>query len=433
MILGKLKALTVERVKAPGMLGDGGGLYLQITERGVDENDKPIVAKSWLFRFRLHGHTSKTGKPTSREMGLGPFPDVTLEEARGKAMDCRRLCREGVDPIDARNAARARAALEAVQAMTFKHCIKGYIKSHREGWRNSKHAGQWESTLSTYAEPLIGALPVRSIETGHVMKVLEQEVRTGDDKIASLWSAKTETASRLRGRIEFGIGLGKGARLSRRREPGPLAWPSRPTPAVARQGEKIQHHAALPYDNLPDFMVALQAQEGVGARALEFAILTAARTGEVIGAQWAEIDLTEKIWIVPATRMKAAKQHRVPLSARALEILEGIDPVAASERQNDVNSFVFPGRKPGEPLSNMAFLMLLRRMDRGDLTAHGFRSSFRDWAAERTSFPNDVAEMALAHTVSGKVEAAYRRGDLFERRRRIMADWATFCVTPKLT
>ncbi|HXQ51493.1 MAG TPA: integrase arm-type DNA-binding domain-containing protein [Stellaceae bacterium] len=433
MILGKLKALTVERVKAPGMLGDGGGLYLQITERGVDENDKPIVAKSWLFRFRLHGHTSKTGKPTSREMGLGPFPDVTLEEARGKAMDCRRLCREGVDPIDARNAARARAALEAVQAMTFKHCIKGYIKSHREGWRNSKHAGQWESTLSTYAEPLIGALPVRSIETGHVMKVLEQEVRTGDDKIASLWSAKTETASRLRGRIESVLDWAK-VRGYREGE-NPARWRGHLDQLLPSRAkvQKIQHHAALPYDNLPDFMVALQAQEGVGARALEFAILTAARTGEVIGAQWAEIDLTEKIWIVPATRMKAAKQHRVPLSARALEILEGIDPVAASERQNDVNSFVFPGRKPGEPLSNMAFLMLLRRMDRGDLTAHGFRSSFRDWAAERTSFPNDVAEMALAHTVSGKVEAAYRRGDLFERRRRIMADWATFCVTPKLT
>ena len=235
MIIGKLKALTVERAKKPGMFGDGGGLYLQVSERGADENRKPIIAKSWVFRFQLNGHTSKTGKPASREMGLGPFPDVkVLEEARGKAMECRRMFREGVDSIEARKAARARAALEAVQAMTFKECVKGCIKAHRDGWRNPKHAAQWVATLATYAEPLIGALPVASIETGHVMKVLEP-----------IWKTKAETASRLRQRIERVLDWAKAAGLPPRRKSRALEGPFGHFARSARHGSETPPGAGL--------------------------------------------------------------------------------------------------------------------------------------------------------------------------------------------
>ncbi len=367
-------------------------------------------------------------------MGLGPFALVGLHEARGKALDARRLHHQRIDPIDARRAVREQERLRTARAMTFKQCAERYIKAHRAGWRNAKHAAQWEATLATYAEPIIGGLPVQAIDTAVVMKVLEQEVHDAPDKPAApLWTARPETAGRLRGRIESILDW---ARVRGYRDgENPARWRGhldKLLPARAKV-RKVQHHAALPYDELPEFMATLRTHEGVAAGALEFAILTAARTGEVIGARWSEIDLGEKLWTIPPERMKAGKEHRVPLSARAIAILEEMRPLChVNDGRDEEYPFVFPGGKRGQSLSNMAFLMLLRRMKRDDLTAHGFCSSFRDWAAERTNFPSEVAEMALPHTVSSKVEAAYRRGDLFERRRRLMTAWSTFCGTAKV-
>jgi integrase len=416
----RLNALKVARaIGKAGMYADGGGLYLQVSSGGA----------SWIYRYMLNG--------VAREMGLGPLALYGLKDARAKALDARRLRHEGADPIEARRAARAKAKLDAAKAITFKECAEGYIKSHRAGWRNAKHAAQWGATLATYAEPVIGALPVRAIDTALVMKVLEQEVRDGPGKLAAaLWTARPETASRLRGRIESILDWAKVRGY--RDGDNPARWRGhldKLLPARAKV-RKVEHHAALPYSDLPDFMAELRKQEGVAARALEFAILTAGRTGEVIGARWSEIDLAARLWTVPAGRMKAGKEHRVPLSTRAITILEEMTQLIDVDEEKNVENekkeneqFVFPGGKVGQPLSNMAFLMLLRRMKRDDLTAHGFRSTFRDWAAERTKSPSEVAEMALAHAVTSKVEQAYRRGDLFERRRRLMTTWSTYCLT----
>jgi integrase len=413
--VGLLTALKAEKARQPGMHADGAGLYLRVTKQGT---------KSWVFRFMLNGRP--------RWMGLGPFSLVGLREARGKALNARRLHHERIDPIDVRRAAREQERLKAARAMTFKQCAERYIEAHRAGWRNAKHAAQWETTLATYAEPIIGALPAQAVDTALVMKILEQEVRGSDGRPAPLWATRPETAGRLRGRIESVLDW---ARVRGYRDgENPARWRGhldKLLPARAKV-RKVEHHAALPYNELPDFMAALRMQEGIAARALEFAILTAARTGEVIGARWSEIEIGEKLWMIPPERMKAGKGHRVPLSPKAMTILEEMKPLAqATDGSSDGNAFVFPGGKRGQPLSSMAFLMLLRRMKRGDLTAHGFRSSFRDWAAERTNFPSEVAEMALAHTVSNRVEQAYRRGDLFERRRRMMTVWSTFCATAK--
>jgi integrase len=413
---GRLSALAVERArKTPGMHADGGGLYLQVTANGA----------SWVYRFMLNGR--------AREMGLGPLSLFGLQDARTKALDARRRRHSGVDPIEARKAERGACRLMEAKAITFRECADGYIKAHRAGWRNAKHAGQWEATLATYADPIIGALPVQAIDTPVVMKVFEQPIRSGSDRskrsVSNLWHAKPETASRLRGRIESILDWAK-VRGYREGE-NPARWRGhldKLLPARAKV-RKVKHHAALPYNELADFMATLQEQEGVAARALETTILTAARTGEVVGARWGEIRLAEKLWVIPGDRMKAGKEHRVPLSDRVLEILAEMKTLRP-EGQEKREDFVFPGRKLGQPLSNMAMDMLLRRMAR-DVTVHGFRSTFRDWAAERTSFPSEVAEMALAHTISSKVEQAYRRGDMFERRRRMMAAWATFCAGPK--
>ena len=416
----RLTALKVTHaIRKPGMYADGGGLYLQVSNGSA----------SWIYRYMLKG--------VAREMGLGPLALYGLKEARLKALDARRLRHEGIDPIDARRAIRTQAKLDAAKALTFKQCAEAFIKAHRAGWRNAKHAAQWDATLSTYAEPIIGSLPVQAIDTALVMKVLEQEVRDASDKPAiALWTAKPETASRLRGRIESILDW---ARVRGYRDgENPARWRGHldKLPPARAKVRRVEHHAALPYRELPDFMTELRKQEGVAARALEFAILTAARTGEVIGACWGEVDLAAKLWTMPAGRMKAGKEHRVPLSARAVAIVEEMKQLSDACTGGDhagegARAPVFPGGKRGQPLSNMAFLMLLRRMKRDDLTAHGFRSTFRDWAAERTNFPSEVAEMALAHTVSSKVEQAYRRGDLFERRRRMMAAWSTFSAAEK--
>src|SRR5262252_1691001 len=396
--IGKLTALKVDKTKEPGIYGDGGGLYLRVTHDG---------AKNWVFRFMLNGR--------ARWMGIGPLHTVSLLEARKRASEHRLQRHDGIDPIEARRAERLKVQLEVAKAITFKECAEGYIKAHRAGWRNGKHASQWEATLATYAEPVIGKLSVQAIDTALVLKVLEP-----------IWTEKPETAGRVRGRMESILDWAKvrGYRMGE----NPARWKGHLDHLLPARGKvrRVEHHAALPYAELPGFLVSLREQEGTGARALEFAILTAARTGEVIGARWGEIDLLDKTWTLPTTRMKAGKEHRVPLSARALAILKEMQ----AHRHAD-DAFVFPGAKPVRPLSNMAFLMLLRRMGQGDVTAHGFRSSFRDWAAERTTFPSEVAEMALAHTLSDKTVAAYNRSDLSERLRRLMAAWATFCTVPE--
>ena len=399
--IGRLTALKVSKAMQPGMYGDGGGLYLRVTPDGT---------KNWVFRFMLNGRP--------RWMGMGPLHTIGLAEARARAAECRRQRYDGIDPIEARRAERQQARLDAARTITFKECAEKYIAAHRAGWRNEKHAAQWEATLATYADPAMGRLSVQAIDTGLVLRVLEP-----------IWTAKPETASRLRGRIEAVLDWAK-VRGYRGGE-NPARWRGHidkllPTRSKVR---RVAHHAALPYSELPDFLATLCEQDGVAARALEFTILTAARTGETIGAQWSEVDIVGKVWTIPAARMKAGKEHRVPLSERALAILSEMKSTSNVEKIGE--KFVFSGGKAGKPLSNMAFLMLLRRMKRDDLTTHGFRSSFRDWAAERTNFPSEVLEMALAHAVGDKVEAAYRRSDLFEKRRRLMDAWADFCAKPQ--
>ena len=392
-VIGRLTALKVDKAKDPGMYADGGGLYLRVTTDGT---------KNWVFRFMLNGRP--------RWMGMGPLHTIGLADARARAAACRRQRHDGIDPIDARRAAKQQARLDAAKAITFKECAASYVAAHKAGWRNDKHAAQWEATLATYAEPVIGKLSVQAIDTALVLRVIEP-----------LWTTKPETAGRLRGRIESVLDWAK-VRGYRAGE-NPARWRGHLDKLLPARSKvrKVEHHAALPYAELPAFLVSLREQEGTAARALEFTILTAARTGESMGARWDEINTRERLWIVPAARMKAGREHRIPLTGRAIAILQELKPADSAEAK-----FIFAGGKEGRPLSNMAFLMLLRRMERGDLTAHGFRSSFRDWAAERTSFPSEVVEMALAHAVGTKVEAAYRRGDLFEKRRRLMDAWGDY-------
>jgi integrase len=386
--LHQLSARTVAAKTKPGYYADGGGLYLQVSPSG---------SKSWIFRF------TKAGR--AREMGLGSLRAVSLARAREKAQDARSLLADGTDPIQARRDVQTAATLAEMRSKPFRECAEAFIEAHRAGWKNAKHVAQWENTLETYCYPTLGDLPVASIDAGLVLKVLEP-----------IWNEKPETASRLRGRIESILDW---ATVRGYREGlNPARWRGHLDQTLPKRSKvaKIVHHAALPYVEAPAFMKALRAIEGVAPRALEFIILTACRTGEAIAAEWSEIDLAHKVWTIPASRMKAKREHKVPLSDRAVEILRGLEKGA----------FVFPGRSGEQPLSNMACLKVLERMERDDITTHGFRSTFRDWAAERTNFPGFVVEMALAHTIESKVEAAYRRGDLFGKRRQLMAAWSDY-------
>lgn len=390
----ELAALKVNRLTKPGIHFVGGvdGLALQVLATG---------GRTWILRKMIAGKR--------RDMGLGGYPDVTLAGAREKARQMRELVDQGIDPIEDRRAKRAALAAERAKAMTFAQCVAAYLDAHGDGWKNAKHRQQWVNTLDTYAGPIIGNLNVVDVDTGLVLKVLEP-----------IWKTKTETASRLRGRIENVLSWAT-VRGYRQGE-NPARWKGHLDTLLAARSkiQKVEHHAALPFREMGAFMADLVKMEGIGARALEFAILTAARSGEVRGATWEEIDLDARAWIIPAGRMKAKKEHRVPLSDAALALLR------AMPRLDDL---VFPGTRSGRPLSDMSLTAVLRRMGRGDLTAHGFRSTFRDWASELTAYPADVAEMALAHTIKNPVEAAYRRGDLFEKRARLMADWARYCNT----
>ncbi|MFK5597959.1 tyrosine-type recombinase/integrase [Methylobacterium sp. HMF5984] len=389
---GKLTALAVARLKTPGLYGDGGGLWLQVSGKG---------GKSWVFRYTLRGK--------SREMGLGSANTFSLVEARHKALVCRKLCFDNVDPIEARQQQRREADIEAARAMTFRQCGEAYIEAHKAGWRNAKHGAQWAATLEAYVYPVFGDRSVQAIDTALVTKAIEP-----------IWTTKPETAVRVRGRIESILDWAK-ARGFRVGE-NPARWRGHLQNLLPRRAkiQRVSHHAALPFVEVPAFMQLLECQPGIASKLMAFTILTAARTGEALGARWSEIDIEAGVWIVPAERMKGGTEHRVPLSAAALVVL-------AQMRGLD-ETFVFPGGRRGKPLSNMAMLVLLRRMERSDLTVHGFRSSFRDWASETTHFPSEVVEMALAHTVESKVERAYRRGDLFEKRQELMRTWAVYCV-----
>jgi integrase len=391
----RLTARTVETIKKPGLHADGAGLYLHVSKNG---------ARSWIFRWKRAGRL--------RDMGLGPLHTISLAEARDNALACRKAKYEGRDPIEERREQRQAARLENAKAMTFKNCAEAYIAAHKAGWKNDKHAAQWPATLATYVYPIMGGLPVQAVDVGLVMKALEQ-----------IWTVKPETAGRVRGRIESVLDWAT-ARGYRHGE-NPARWRGHLENLLPKKSKvrRVEHHAALPYPEIAAFIAELHEQEGIAARALEFAILTAARTGEVIGATWAEIDLEGRLWTIPAERMKAGKEHRVPLSDTAVAILRAMAEVRTGKH-------VFPGARDNRLLSQMAMLMLLRRMGRDGLTVHGFRSAFSDWCAEQTTFPSEVREMALAHTVGDKVEAAYRRGDLFEKRRQLAQAWARYCTEP---
>ncbi len=382
--IAKLNARKVASAR-PGKHGDGSGLWLHVRENGL---------RTWVFRFMRNGR--------AREMGLGPVQDVSLADARTLAQEARKLLRDGLDPIDERLKART----EAQGAKTFRECCLAYITAHKPSWRNKKHAAQWEATLATYAFPVIGNLPAGAVDTARVMRILEP-----------IWTTKPETASRLRGRIERILDWAtvRGYRTG----DNPARWRGHLSALLPAKSKvrTVKHHKALPYTDIPAFMADLRQRKGIAAQALQFAILTSARSGEVREMTWDEI--SGECWTVPAERMKAGKEHRVPLGAPTLTILEAM-------KAHSESGYVFPGAKPKRPMSDMTLTAVLKRMGQ-DVTAHGFRSTFRDWVSEQTAYPGEVAESALAHTQKDKVEAAYRRGDLFEKRRRLMSAWADYC------
>lgn len=382
---------------------DGGGLYLQIAKGG---------SKSWIYRYMLRGRT--------HAMGLGPCHLITLAEARDKAYEYRRQKFDGVDPLKKKREARKEEVRAAVAEVDFKHCAGLYIESHAVGWRNAKHAEQWHSTLSTYAYPVLGNTPVQSIDTAAVMRVLDP-----------IWRTKTETASRVRGRIEAVLDWAS-ARGYRSGE-NPARWRGHIENLLPKRSKvaKVVHHAALDYQAMPEFMAHLRKQAGITPRALEFLILTAVRTGEAVAARWSEVDWESQAWTIPADRMKAGREHRVPLDARCIAILAELKQEQRILKLDEF-PYIFRGHRKGQHISNMTMLKLLGRMGHPNLTVHGFRSTFRDWVSESTQHSREVAEMALAHTISDKVEAAYRRGDLFLKRREVMQDWGQYCRSSKL-
>jgi len=389
-----LSSASVAKLTKPGRYAVGDGVYLQISEW----NNK--ISRAWLLRFQLNGK--------ARHMGLGPYGLVTLAEARAKARDARRLLLDKVDPIEARRAQHRKRLLETARGKTFRECAEGYIASHEAGWRDPRSHKQWVRSLVAYAYPHIGDLSVTDIDTALVLVTLEP-----------IWKAKPETASRVRGRIESILDWAK-ARGYREGE-NPARWRGHLDnllPARSRV-RRVEHFAALPYAELPTLMAKLRTRPELSAAALEFLILTAARTNEVLGARWDEVG--GNVWTVSAERMKAGKAHRVPLSNRAAEIL------ASLPREGE---FIFVGTRTSAASNPHQLKRVLQRAGYDDITVHGFRSTFRDWAAETTAFPNHVVEQALAHAISSGVEAAYRRGDLFEKRRELMQDWADYSNRP---
>lgn len=395
----ELSALEVRRITTPGWhaVGTVAGLGLSVSSTGA--------GRSWVLRVTVGSRR--------REIGLGAFPEVTLAKAHEKARAVREQIAQGVDPVQQREAAARRLKATQASAKTFDQCVSSYIAAHAPTWSNAKHRQQWENTLGTYASPTLGALAVQDIDTAHIVKVLEV-----------IWATKTETATRLRGRVEQVLDWATVQGL--REGPNPARWRGHLDKLLAKPSKvaKVEHHAALGWDRMGEFMQRLRGAAGMGARALEFAILTGARSGEVRGAQWSEFDLEAGLWTVPADRMKAKRVHRVPLTPQAVQVLRELPRL-------DGATAVFWGMRGGE-LSDMSLSAVLRRLGVSNDTAtvHGFRSTFRDWAAERTAYPRELAEAALAHTNADKVEAAYLRSDLIEKRRGLMQAWADFCDTP---
>jgi integrase len=391
--VGRLSPRQVANAKPKGgrpaaLLADGGNLYLQATLA-----DDGSVRRSWVFRYEFDGRR--------RDMGLGPLHTIGLAEARDRARNLRQQLLDDIDPLDARRAERTRRRLEAAKAMTFGACVEAYLATHEVAWRNEKHRAQWRMTLTQYCKS-ISDLPVKDIDTDLVLRVL-----------TPLWATRTATASRLRGRIERVLSWAKGRGL--RDGENPARWSGHLDEMLAAPSKvaKVKHHSALPYAELPAFMAELRGRDNLNARALELTILCGTRTSETIGATWAEVDLAARTWTIPAERMKAGKEHKIPLSDRAVAIFAGLP------RKGDR---IFA-------LSSMAILELLGSMRPG-VTVHGFRSALRTWASEQTAFPHEVCEQALAHTISNAVERAYRRGDLFEKRAKLMATWARYCGQP---
>jgi integrase len=386
----KLTSRFCRTVTKPGLYSDGGDLYLKVGPSG---------AKSWVFRYQINGRT--------RDMGLGPYHTIGLAEARRKALECRQLRHNGLDPMVERDKSRPQwqAAIP-----TFRWCAEQYIADHQAGWRNPKHGRDWENSLATYAYPLIGKLPVDAIDLAAVLRVIQPH-----------WESKTVTMDRVRSRIE--LTLAWATIRGYRQGDNPAKWQGHLETLLPRKSRiaKVAHMAALPYAEAPGFVARLRAKEGVTARALELLILTCTRSNEVLGARWSEIDLPARLWVIPAERMKKGdREHRVPLSAAAVAVLEAMQAVRTGD-------FVFPGSRAGGRLHERVMLDLVGRMlpDRG-ITVHGFRSAFSDWCAEQTGFSSEVRELALAHAVGDKVIEAYRRGDMFDKRRRLAEAWAKF-------
>jgi integrase len=390
----KLNRLTARKVATemkPGLHADGGGLYLRIGRGG---------AKSWCLRYMLQGK--------AREMGLGGLLKVSLAEARRKAAAQRMLLADKRDPLERRQTDNAAKKVEAARSITFDECASAYIRAHEVSWQNAKHRQQWQNTLAAYVSPKFGPVPVAEVDVGMVMKAIEP-----------FWKTKPETAGRVRGRIEAVLDWAK-ARGFRDGE-NPARWRGHMSNLLParRKFRAVKHHAALPYPEIGAFVADLRSRQGAAAAALEFLILTTARTGEVIGARRSEVDFRTRVWTVPAERMKGKREHRVPLSSAAMNALE--------RAMVEDSEFLFPGIKPGQGLSNMALLKVLERMNRSDLTVHGFRATFKTWATECSNFPRELVEAALAHVLEDKTEAAYQRGDILEKRRRLMGAWAEFC------
>lgn len=401
----RLNALQVTRTKKPGYYADGAGLYLQVAPGG---------SKSWVLRF--------TRDKRTREMGLGGLSAFTLAEARERAREARKLLADKVDPIEARQEAQRERRRAEAKALLFRDAASRYIAAHESGWRNPKHGYQWMATIESFANPHIGSMNVADVSTEDVMRVL-----------SPIWATKNETASRLRGRIENILDWCRVQGF--RAGDNPARWRGHLDKLLPKPSKvaKVENHPALPWQRMPAFMQALRERPGTAARALEFVILTAARSGEARGAQWHEVDLDARVWHVPGQRMKAGKPHDVPLSDAAIDVLE------AMRAEGSTDGLIFKGRKD-DALSDMSLLAVIRRMntpkaiwvDRDGRPAlvHGMRASFRMWAAEATSHPREVAEHALAHQLPDKVEAAYMRGTQFEKRRVLMADWASYCARP---
>jgi integrase len=389
-----MTARQAETIRKPGFHAAGGvsGLYLQVTAG---------AGRSWVFRFSFGGRR--------RDMGLGSFEVIGLAEAREMAAAARRQILAGTDPVEQRRGARDQARLDAAKAMTFREAAERYIAAHEAAWR-SVHARQWPTTLATHVYPVLGRLPIGAIDTALVMKTLEP-----------IWHEKTETANRVRSRVE--AVLDWAAARGYRSGENPARWRGHIANLLPRRSkvQPVIHYAALPYRELGGFVAELRQREGIAARALEFLVLTASRTSEVLGARWDEIDMAARLWTIPGKRMKSAREHRVPLSQAAMAIVEKMAAIRSSE-------YIFPGRNGA--LGPVTLRRALAATGRRDLTTHGFRSSFRDWCAELTQFPHEVAEMALAHAVGNEVERAYRRGDLFEKRRQLADAWAKFCAAP---